>query len=254
LIITADSVTDLDGVAGAVLVTGSHGGRVAARYAANAAVRAAIFHDAGLGRDDAGVAGLALLESAGIAAAAVGHATARIGDGADVLARGAISRCNAVAARCGVTPGQRCHDAAVRLLAAPLVRAVPPSADEHGRYRLAPGVQGCDSIGQLLPEDEGAVLVIGSHASLHGGRPETALPVGAALAVFHTGGGDCSRLPVLDARDVPAAAVEGQSARIGDARSLWATGTIALANQRAAALGIRAGMGVREAVELALMR
>ncbi|HWA36834.1 MAG TPA: hypothetical protein VG873_03130 [Burkholderiales bacterium] len=217
-------------------------------------MRAVIFHDAGLGRDEAGVAGLALLESAGVAAAAVHHATARIGDGADVLARGAISRCNAIAAGCGVASGQRCHDAAVRLLAAPLARPALPPPDEQGRHPLAPGVLGCDSIGQLEPGDEGRILVIGSHASLHGGRPETALPIRAALAVFHSGGGDCSRLPVLEVRGIPAAAVDGQSARIGDARSVWASGTIATANGPALALGIRAGMSVREAVEKVRMQ
>lgn len=247
MIVTADSVTELPPVAGRVLVTGSHGGRVAAHYAAKAAVRAVIFHDAGLGPDEAGVAGLALLESAGIAAAAVGHASARIGDGADVLARGVVSRCNAPAARCGVRIGQRCHDAAVRLCTAPLSGSeLPPQ--EEGRYALADGVVGCDSIGQLVAGDAGRVLVIGSHASLHGGRPESALPIVAALAVFHTGGGNCSRLPVLDSRGVPAAAVEGSSARIGDARSLWESGILAVANGAAGRAGVAAGMSVQAAV------
>ncbi len=246
MIVTADSVTQLAQVAAQVLVTGSHGGRVAACYAAQAGVRAVIFHDAGLGKDEAGVAGLALLEAAGIAAAAVGHASARIGDGADVLARGIVSRCNAPAARCGVRIGQRCHDAAVCLCAAPVSRsALPPQ--QEGRYVLAEGVVGCDSVGQLVPGDAGRVLVIGSHASLHGGRPDTALPVRAALAVFHTGGGDCSRLPVLDMRGVPAAAVEGSSARIGDARSLWESGMLAVANRAAERAGVASGMSVQAA-------
>jgi hypothetical protein len=249
MIVTADSVTQLASVTGRVLVTGSHGGLVAARYAAEAGVRAAIFHDAGLGKDEAGVAGLALLEAAGMAAAAVGHASARIGDAADVLSRGIISRANRMAAACGVHAGQKCRDAAVQLTAAPMPGgSVPPQAE--GRHALARGVVGCDSIGQLLLGDEGLVLVIGSHASLHGGRPETALPFRAALAVFHTGGGDCSRLPVLDARGIPAAAVEGWSARIGDARSLWESGMIGAANHAAARAGIVPGLAVRAAAGL----
>jgi hypothetical protein len=40
---------------GAVLVTGSHGGVYPGRLAAKAGVRAAIFHDAGIGRDAAGI-------------------------------------------------------------------------------------------------------------------------------------------------------------------------------------------------------
>lgn len=253
MIVTADSVTRLDEVAGRVLVTGSHGGRVAAQYAACAGVRAVIFHDAGLAKDDSGVAGLALLEGAGIAAAAVSHASARIGDAADVLARGVVSRCNLPATSCGVRIGQRCHDAAVRLLAAPLMRA--EIADQaEGRYELAPGVLGCDSIGQLEAADSGRILVIGSHASLHGGRADTALPVRAAFAVFHTGGGDCSRLPVLQAGGIAAAAVEGASARIGDARSLWESGILAVVNALAAAAGIRAGASVPAACRAARER
>jgi hypothetical protein len=249
LIVTADSVTHLPAIAGDVLVTGSHGGRVAAFYAAKAGVRAVVFHDAGLGLDEAGVAGLALLETAAIAAAAVSHASARIGDGGDVLARGIISRCNGPAAACGVEAGQRCHDAAVRLLAAaPAPLASLPEQPE-GRYALTPGVLGCDSIGQLRPDDAGRVLVIGSHASLHGGRVETALPVFAVFAVFHEGGGDCSRLPVLASRGIPAAAAAGWSARIGDARSLWETGMLGVVNDAAAAAGLASGMRVRAACE-----
>jgi hypothetical protein len=246
MIVTADSVTQLPQVAGLVLVTGSHGGRVAAHYAAQAGVRAVVFHDAGLGKDEAGIAGLALLEAAGIAAAAVSHASARIGDGADVLARGVVSRCNVPAARCGVRIGQRCHDAAVCLASAPVSGSVLPPQQE-GRYALAEGVVGCDSIGQLVAGDAGRVLVIGSHASLHGGRPESALAFPAALAVFHTGGGDCSRLPVLDMRGVPAAAVEGASARIGDARSLWESGILAVVNRAAERAGVASGMSVQAA-------
>lgn len=36
--------------------------------------------------------------------------------------------------------------------------------------------------------DAGRVLLIGSHAALHGGRPESALPVDAHAAVFHDAG------------------------------------------------------------------
>jgi hypothetical protein len=246
VIVTADSVTQLGDVAGRVLVAGSHGGIVAAQYAAHAGVRAVVLHDAGIGKDEAGVAGLALLEEAGIAAAAVAHGSARIGDGADMLTRGLISRVNGAAARCGVRVGQQCREAAVLLCAAPLARAAPAPSPE-GRHELAEGVIGCDSIGMVRPEDAGRILVIGSHAALHGGRPDSALAVVAALAFFHEAGGDTSRLPVLEARGIPAAAVARESARIGDARSLWETGTVVVANRGALSAGVAAGMSVRSA-------
>ena len=50
-----ESVTALSEVDGKVLVAGSHGGLVAASYAAKALVHAVIFNDAGIGLDEAGV-------------------------------------------------------------------------------------------------------------------------------------------------------------------------------------------------------
>lgn len=228
-IAVAESVTAIGHAAGKVVVAGSHGGVVAAWYAASAAAHAAIFNDAGTGKDEAGIAGLAWLDALGMAAAVLDHASARIGDGADMLARGCVSRVNRAAAACGVRAGMSCREAAERLRAAPTWRAVVPCYDE-GRFDLAPGVVGMDSIGMVQPSDAGRVLVIGSHAALHGGRPESALPVRAAFAAFNDAGGAVSRLPVLEARGIPAVAVDCMSARIGDARSMWETGVVSYAN------------------------
>jgi len=257
-ILLADTVTRLGGEhAGNVLVSGSHGGIIAAAYAAQARVRAAIFNDAGRGRDDAGVAGLAALERIGIAACAVAHTSARIGDAADAFAHGIVSTCNAAAAAAGAAPGMRCDDAAAQLRAAPWSKE-PLAFPAESRALLAPAsggrspVWGLDSIGLVEATDAGAVLVIGSHGALHGGDPASALPVAARAAFFHDAGrgsGDAnvSRLPVLAARGMAAAAVDFRSARIGDARSLWETGAISVANAPAAALGVAAGMRVRDA-------
>jgi hypothetical protein len=146
----------------------------------------------------------------------------------------------------GVAPGMPCRDAAVRLLAAKLAAGKLPPCPE-GRYALASGVLGLDSIGMVVSSDAGQVLVIGSHAALHGGRPESALPVAATFAAFNDAGGALSRLPVLAARGIPAAAVDCMSARIGDARSMWETGVISDVNAPAAALRIAKGMSLQAA-------
>ena len=58
LVLTADSITRVGAEAnGAVVVNGSHGGLYAAYLAAKLGVAAAIFNDAGIGRDRAGIAG-----------------------------------------------------------------------------------------------------------------------------------------------------------------------------------------------------
>lgn len=260
-IVVADSVTALGADAcGAVLVTGSHGGRIAAQYASTAGVRAAIFNDAGRGCDDAGVAGVRALDDVGMAAAAVAHASARIAVAADTLARGIIAFANDGASRLGVAPGMRCGEAAERLRAAPMPTAVL-AATREARRAFVPGsrdaapIHGLDSIGGVRAEDAGAVLVIGSHGGLHGGDPASALAVDAAGALFHDAGGGRdgaghSRLPVLDARGIAAATVGHASARIGDARSMWETGVLSRVNAVATARGLTVGMRVDEAARI----
>ena len=59
--IVADSVTTLPAnTRGEVLLSGSHGGSYSAYLAALAGARAVILNDAGVGRDRAGIGGLAL--------------------------------------------------------------------------------------------------------------------------------------------------------------------------------------------------
>jgi hypothetical protein len=119
--VLAPSITVLPAkVAGRVIVTGSHGGLYPGHLVLTAQARAAIFNDAGIGRDRAGVAALDLLQQHGKAAAAVSHSSARIGDTDDMVAGGTISTANALATACGVIPGMSCAAAATLLGAAPL--------------------------------------------------------------------------------------------------------------------------------------
>jgi hypothetical protein len=104
-LVVAPTITKLPDCDGAVLLTGSHGGAYCGTLAIAARVRAAIFHDAGIGLDEAAIALLAMLDRFGIAAAAVSHETARIGDTSDMLARGRLSRVNGAAAALGLYGG-----------------------------------------------------------------------------------------------------------------------------------------------------
>jgi hypothetical protein len=252
----AESVTQLGDVAGKVLVAGSHAGVIAAWYGAKAGAHALVLNDAGVGKDRAGIAGLVYLEAIGMAAAAVDCMSARIGDGADMLARGVVSHANVFAALCGVVAGQSCRDAAERMRAASPPRSGPPPYAE-GRWRVAQGppeVWAIDSLGKIEPQDAGRILVIGSHGALLGGRPESALGVDAAAAVFNDAGVGAdhigiSHLPALGARGIPAAAVDCMSARIGDGRSLWDSGLISHLNAAAEQRGAARGMSVQQFVE-----
>lgn len=249
----------MNGVAGKVLVAGSHGGIIAAYLGAKAGAHALVLNDAGLGKDRAGIAGLLYLEEIGMAAAAVDCMSARIGNGADMLTRGVISHANAFAAVCGVAAGQSCREAAERMRRANAPRTAPPPYAE-GRWRMdngspeaagPPEVWALDSIGKVEAGDAGRILVIGSHGALHGGRPDSALPVDAAAAVFNDAGVGAdrigiTRLPVLGKRGIAAVAVDCMSARIGDGRSMWESGVILHMNAPAAEIGATRGMTVQQ--------
>jgi hypothetical protein len=107
-VLVVDSITEAVGRGeGSIVVSGSHGGLSAARFALQARVGVAVFNDAGFGRDGAGIAGLALLQAAGIAACAVSHDSARIGEAASTVEDGVISHANEAARALDLQPGLR---------------------------------------------------------------------------------------------------------------------------------------------------
>jgi hypothetical protein len=257
-ILSADSITRVGAEAGgAVVVNGSHGGVYAAYVAAKLGIAAAIFNDAGVGRDSAGIAGLDYLAQLGIPAAAVGHMTAHIGDGVDMMARGVVSHANPPAVALGCRPGLACREAASLLAHAEGGAREPPPAPESMLLLIAgpPAVWALDSASAVGPEHQGTIVVTGSHGGLLGGRPETALKYDARAALFNDAGvgideAGVTRLPALDARGIAAATVAATSARIGDARSTYEDGILSRVNRCAAALGIAPGMGAREFVAI----
>jgi hypothetical protein len=255
-IIVADSITRVGPeAAGAVVVNASHGGVYAAYLAAKLGAAAAVFNDAGVGRDRAGIGGLDYLQEFGIAAATVGHDTARIGDGADMMAGGVVTSANGLAVSLGVRPGQSCRDAAAGLQQARQSHRAPPEALEAAFLLIseAPQVWALDSASLVLPEHKDAIVVTGSHGGLLGGKPETALKYDVLGALYNDAGigkdqAGTSRLPALDARGIAAATVSAASARVGDARSTYDDGLVSRVNSRAAALGLREGISAREFV------
>lgn len=92
--------------AGSVVVTGSHGGLLSARSAIQHPPALVVFHDAGVGKDAAGTAGLDLLAQFGIPAVTVSSESARIGDAEDTFEHGRVSFVNAPAAELGCEPGR----------------------------------------------------------------------------------------------------------------------------------------------------
>ncbi len=253
-VLITDSVTQLGASArGAVALCASHGGAYAARYAAARGVAAVILHDAAIGRERAGVAGLDLLA---FPAAACGDAP--IGDGAAMAAAGHLSVVNDAAAALGLRPGMGCEAALTLLTAAGLPPAPPAPAMAEARRRLLQRggvtVWALDSNGLVEADDAGQIIVTGSHASLLGGRPETAVKHAVRAAIYNDAGGVCSRLPVLAARGIAGAAVSCFSARIGDGLSTWQDGYVSALNDAARHRGGRIGQSCRDLIDLLLPR
>lgn len=255
--LVADSVTHLDRTAaGRTVVCASHAGAYVAVHAAGLRVAAIVLNDAGVGREAAGIAGLLMLERTGIAALAVSHESARIGDAADTLARGRISSLNRLAAELGCAAGMTVAETLPLLAEAGPGDPLPPLAEAVDELEPAPGrVMALDSIALVAPEHANAVVMSGSHGGLLGGRAEAALKHDVRGAVFNDAGrgiedAGCGRLGALDGRAIPAAVVDAFSARIGDARSTYEDGIVSAVNRTAQGLGAAPGIAAREFAEL----
>jgi hypothetical protein len=258
-IVLADTATKLgDAARGGVIVTGSHGGRYAAYLTLKAHPRAVIHNDAGVGKDQAGIAVIDMAQDLGVAAATLAHTSCRIGDAADMMARGVVSHANAAARVLGVVPGMICREAALRLVGARATGRDPEPCEEARRVLETPGWRRCivliDSASLIAPEDAGQIIVTGSHGALVGGSAAMALRVDGFAAVFSDAGvgvddAGITRLPALDTRGIAGLTVSAASARIGDATSLYEEGLVSHANATARRLGARPGEPLKPRLE-----
>ena len=244
-------------LAGKVVVGGSHGGAYPGYLAAKARACAVILNDARIGKDDAGVGCLDYCGALDMAAATVSHMSARIGDAEDTIANGVISRVNDAARAAGCREGMSCLDAALALRSA----SPPGASPEYAEARSIAGhtPEGlrlvCLDSSSLVAqgEDDGHIVLCGSHGGLVANQPHLALQVDAAAAFFNDAGigkdgAGITRLPALDAREIAAATVAAMSARIGDGRSTYEDGIVSRVNETARAAGIEPGMPAREAI------
>ncbi len=115
---SASLVTPAD--AGAVVVTASHGGLLGGKpeTAIKVPVFSAVYNDAGIGIDAAGISRLPALDARGIAGACVSAFSARIGDGLSTYRDGYITALNVTAVRRGGAIGQSAEAFCDAMLAA----------------------------------------------------------------------------------------------------------------------------------------
>lgn len=106
-VLLIDSITQLEvDDAGAIVVAGSHGGTSSGEVACAMPLAAVFFNDAGVGKDAAGIAALAMLQRIGVPAGTVAHSSARIGDARDAWDGGVISQLNQAARAGGLRVGE----------------------------------------------------------------------------------------------------------------------------------------------------
>lgn len=111
-VILMDSITKVvDEDKNAIVVSASHGGASSGEFALQIPLAAVFFNDAGVGKDQAGIAALGMLELRAIPAATVAHTSARIGDVRDMWDNGIISYVNDSALKSGLRPGLKLQDA-----------------------------------------------------------------------------------------------------------------------------------------------
>ena len=244
-VVLLNSITDAgtDAV-GKIGVSGSHGGLFAAAVASRAGLRAVALNDAGIGLDQAGIAGLIALDQVGMAGIAVTANSAEIGSAQDSLDNGIVGFVNETAQRLGVRPGLPLIDQ-IHLLAnasEPSSRLAEVAETRQSVQINKTQVLCVDSASMITPDDAGSIIVTGSHGGLIGGDPARACKANAGFVAFNDASGGkndmgFTRLPALAARGIAAVTLRHDSCKIGDAQSALATGIISRSNAAAQNLG-----------------
>lgn len=92
------------------IVSGSHGGIPSVEYAIDKKVFGAVFNDAGVGKNKAGVSGLSVLEDNDILGITVKADSAEIGNAEDTYENGVVSYFNGIAKNFGVQKNMKIKD------------------------------------------------------------------------------------------------------------------------------------------------
>lgn len=95
-----------------IIITGSHGGVNACEYMGNMKIKGMVSNDAGIGKNEAGIAGMKALDKYDIPAVAVATMSAKIGNGTSTYEQGKVSATNELAKKLGIREGISAREAA----------------------------------------------------------------------------------------------------------------------------------------------
>lgn len=223
-------------------------------------VKAWIGHEAGPGKDQAGISGLAFSDRFGVPAAAVATAEAGLSRG-DTMITARVAAVNDTAKALGVRPGMTGGEAAKLMLDAPRGKPVGDALDDfvddsvHVMKETPNGtIYAVWSFTRVVGEHRDDVFTVASH----GGnvmaqyalrvRPKGLIANDAGRGLDDSGASGIFLVDKLFG--IPAATVSTDSARIGDGVSTYRDGVISMVNGAAERLGVRVGMPAREAADL----
>jgi hypothetical protein len=222
-------------------------------------VKAWIAHEAGPGKDEAGVSGLPFADRYGVAAAAIATMEARLGDGWTLLT-GHVNRANTYAQALGVRAGQTGDQAARLMLKAPpgQLHDYFGLVDEtiHEMAATPSGkIYACWSFSRVTQAHPDDVFCVASHGAKT--MALYALPIRPKGLICNDGGrglddSGIEGLAEMARHGLAAVAVSSTSARIGDALSTYHDGIVSSANEPARARGVTIGMTAAEAARLML--
>ncbi len=254
-----------------ILVCASHCGDngVFAQKLKHCHVQAVFLNNAGIGKNSAGISGLAHYEAAGILACAVDHNSAEIGVARDTWESGVISHTNKLAQAAGIQIGDKVQTAATKAN-----KVIQPSsffqkdkaaeslADKTQAITIDPikqiqtqiaglTVTVSNSITFLNESNVGDIVVCGSHGGVSAGHYAQKH---CLKAIFFNDAGigknnaGIKSLETLSEAGIFACTVDCMSAEIFNGEDTLENGIVSICNSLAAEKGVTTMMTVKEAI------
>ena len=241
-----------------------------ARKLKNCHVKSVFLNNAGIGKNQAGISGLAHYEAENILACAVDHNSAEIGVSRDTWESGIISHTNTLAEEAGILPGDSVQEAVVRIINTfdklsqiqtnkPIETVLNENKDSKVdlKKQIQTQIDGVsitvtDSITFLNESNAGDIVVCGSHGGVSAGHYAQKHRL---KAVFFNDAGigknnaGIKSLESLSDAGILACTVDCMSAEIFNGQDILENGIISVCNQLAKTKNIKEKMTVKEAIQ-----
>lgn len=248
-----------------IIVCGSYCAASSLRWVHQTGAKGAIAHECGIGKDGAGIAGLAEGQKYGIPMVACETMSGRLADGASVYETGKVGQANDAAMDLGVRIGQPISKAARLMLKAPAGKVIKTSeSNEEKTITLLDETPegtvyaswGLPVLKEVQEPHPNSVFVQGSHAGQTLTPQIIRLQLKGVITNDAGRGLDDSGIAAfgpLNEAGISAAAVGTMSARIGDTMSTWNDGIISCMNSMAESRGVKPEMTAKEAAKKMLV-